>query len=225
MKVFVKWFIFPYILFLPSLVLAEEIKGEVKSVSLEGRSFKLKELNSQKEVEIWLSIETQFQGLSSLRQLVKGDEIVVSAQKNKSNDRWEADAITISKVVLRNPKSDIEVLNQTPEKTATVASIEEESKNRIKREMRAILEDFDKKIEAIKARARVEISLQEKYDMLTKDLAVKRKKAEENLAALELSTAERWEASKITAEKSLRELNSILENLKHEINIEREAAF
>ncbi len=204
----------------PLFAQAEVISAEIKKISTEGDSFKIVRQDNHREMEVWLSVETKFEGLSSLHELVAGDEVIVDTQKNLDNGRWEAAALTVSKMVIRNPKSDVETMSETPEMPASAASMEDEARARIKNEMRLNLEGLDKKIDALKGETAKTSQLQERYDILTKDLAPKRAQAADRVAALQISSAVTWDQDKAGADKALQELSAEMDHLERELALE-----
>ncbi len=88
----------------PNLVHAEVINGEVIAVKDDGSSFSFKRSNPPQpfvtdEFDIVVLPDTQFEKISSLKELAVGDEVVVDAAKRKSGT-WEADSVRILKVRL-----------------------------------------------------------------------------------------------------------------------------
>lgn len=198
---------------------AETLKGQIKGLSPQGEYFHLIRQDNQDEVQIWLSVETQFQGLSSLHELAVGDEVTVEAQKNSTNDQWESDSLTVDKVVIRNPKSDVEVMKESYGQSAIAVSLEEESKIRTQREMRKMLEQWEREIQTLQRNADQSSALQKRYHLLTQDLDRLREEAQAKLEALEKSQNEMWEQNKFAAEKTLGELTVFLDRLKREMTL------
>lgn len=184
---------------------AETIKGEIKSVTPEGRSFRLIRQDTRNEVQIGLSVETKFQGLSSLDELEAGDEVIVEAQKNPGQNQWESDSLTVEKVVIKNPRSDVEVMKESSKNSALEASLKDESQTRILNEMDKTLERFDKEIEKLKIPA---------YRTNLQDLGRAQQTAHLKLETLEKSTFETWEQNRLEAATALQELASALDNSK-----------
>lgn len=117
MKSFTAIFLTIVFISIPQLY-AEQLKGEITEISEDKRSFNMNAKDAAgktQELEIWLAAETQFKGLSSLTEVVKGDEVTAEAQFNTSTDRWEADSVELSKVVIRDPKPETPVAKEITE--------------------------------------------------------------------------------------------------------------
>lgn len=196
---------------------AETIQGEVQQVGKDGRAFSVLNQTSKENAEIFLSPETKFNGLSSLLDLIKGDEVTVAAQRNTANGRWEADAVTVVKMVIRNPQSDIETLKETPEKSAAVASLETETKVRTEKEMRVFLEQFDKDLAGIKNSVKKDRVLKKKFKELTKNIKQEKKAAWKNVEAFAKAPVDACNAAKADADASIQGLKNRLQTLKEQI--------
>lgn len=195
----------------------ETLRGEIKDISPEGRSFNLVRLDTRDELRIWLSIETKFQGLSSLYELAVGDEVTVEAQRNPDKGQWESHSLTVNKVVIGDPKSDTEVLGEPEGSSAVAASLEAESRRRVQGEMRKTYGQWVKEMRSVKAAAAESPALHEKYGLLTQDLDPARLEFQKALQALRKSPSESRGINRSTAEKSLEKLLEVLAALKQEI--------
>jgi hypothetical protein len=159
---------------------AEIFIGEITRTGKEGSSFDLKFENSAKQkqrIQFWVSTETQFKGLSSLLELVNGDEVIVTAQKNISQDeRWEADIVELSKIVIRDPGPEVaastEIVEEKVDRAQTANTVNQDVEVNA---FRAKFQTLEKDIEALKQEAvKIPNTLQEKREMLMGDLLKKK---------------------------------------------------
>ena len=86
----------------------ETIQGEVTAIKPDASSFSLKRLNPSvpflnREISISLKESTRFEGLSSVKELAVGDEVIVDVNKNQGAGTWEANSIKISKLKIHEP--------------------------------------------------------------------------------------------------------------------------
>lgn len=216
--------LFAAILFLSAgtpLFASTVIKGDVKKVSAEGKNFSVTNQETKQEAEIYLSVETKFVGLSSLLELVPGDEVAVTAQKNAVSGHWEADSVTVSKMVIRHPKSDTAALEADGSKSASVASLENETKIRTRKEIALFLEQFDRELDSIKKDLRSK-ETKKKYKKLTKGLWSDKRAVRKKLKNLDKASDKNWPRAKQEAEAAVQVLRGRLENLKAQTNFNTE---
>ncbi len=196
---------------------ADTMQGEVQRVPPEGKAFDLLRADTNETSQIFLLSETKFNGLSSLLELVKGDEVTVTAQRNVASGHWEADSVTVRKMVIRNPESDLKTLKETPEKSASVASLENETKVRAEKEAKLFLEGFDKEIAVIKKASRKSPELKKKFKQLSKGLKADKKDAWEKLNILKKAPTGACDAAKSDSDASIEVLKGKLKTLKEAV--------
>lgn len=175
---------------------AEVLKGEIQQTPKDGSSFQLnlpKDTGQKQELQIWLSTETKFKGLSSLLELVKGDEVTVTAQKNVSNNnRWEADLVELSKVVIRNPGPEVSVPKEiVKEKVDRAQAAEIPNQDFEMAGLKNKFENMEKEIESLRSKAAGNPdNLQEETDVLLTDLLSKKLLAKSKLSEYQMTDFE-----------------------------------
>lgn len=174
----------------------EVFKGEVHRTDDGNSSFHLNFEDSSKQmqdIEIWVTTETKFQGLSTLLELVEGDEVIVTAQKNTANqDRWEADQVELSKVVIRDPGAEVPVSKEiVKEKVDRTQAAQSTNQDLEAVDLENKFKKMDNEIEALKLKvAKTSVSLQEKKDVMMGDLFKKKMAAEAKLSEYRTAEAE-----------------------------------
>jgi hypothetical protein len=175
---------------------AEILKGEISQTSKDGSSFNLafEDAAKQKqELQIWVSTETKFLGLSTLGEIVKGDEVKVTAQQNTANaNRWEADVVELSKVVIRDPGPDVSASKEIVEEKVDRAESAQNSNRGLEiADLKNKFKALDVEIENFKSKAaKNPFSLEEKKDVLLGDLAKKKLMAQAKLDEFQMTAEE-----------------------------------
>lgn len=174
----------PMMLFLAgsfsTLSYAEIFTGEIIRTGSEGSSFNLRlesTAQQKKNLQIWVSTETQFKGLSSLLELVSGDEVIVTAQRNVSNDeRWEADVVELSKVVIRDPGREVSASEEIVEEKVDRAQTANTADSDLEiAAFRTRFTGIEAEINALKSKVvKIPDLLQEKRDVLMGELLKKK---------------------------------------------------
>lgn len=164
--------------FSPAKSYADVFRGEITKAGEDKRSFILlyeDQAKSKKEIRIWVTPETKFLGLSTLPEMINGDELIVTAKNNIDISRWEADSVELTKARIRNPEPETPVTEALSDESKIRTAEDKAEKPHLDlAEVEKRFADMEKQIDALPEKALKNSSLREKIDILMADLDKKR---------------------------------------------------
>ena len=199
---------------------ADVFKGEITKDGDDKQFFKLayEDSHVKKELQIWVTTEIKFMGLSTLTEVVNGDEVTVTAQLNTESNRWEADSVEISKVMIRDPIAEAPVPQAIVQEIADRAVEAKAAKPGI--DLAATetrLAEMEKAIDTLREKTLHTPMLQEETDMMLADLGKKRIVLKSKIEEFKAGSSDQLEEIAVGMGKAADELQEALLEAEQEI--------